>query len=120
MSQEDHDRRIDYIEFAVLDLQEAKHFYATVFGWSFTDYGPDYTSFADGRLSGGFSRVEAVQLGGPLVVVYALDLDQVEEAVVAQGGAIVKETFSFPGGRRFHFRDPSGYELAVWSDQEQA
>jgi len=120
MSQEEQDRRIDYIEFAVVDLQQAKRFYATVFGWSFTDYGSDYTSFADGRLSGGFSRAETLQPGGPLVVVYALDLEQVEAAVVAQGGAIVKETFSFPGGRRFHFRDPSGYELAVWSDQERA
>ena len=117
MSQEEQDRRIDYIEFAVLDLEEAKRFYATVFGWSFTDYGPDYTSFADGRLAGGFFKAEAVQPGGPLVVVYALDLEQVEETVVTNGGTIIKETFEFPGGRRFHFRDPSGYELAVWSDK---
>jgi predicted enzyme related to lactoylglutathione lyase len=118
MPQEDQDRRIDYIEFPVLDLEQAKRFYATVFGWSFTDYGPDYTSFADGRLSGGFFKAETVQPGGPLVVLYALDLEQVEEAVVAHGGTIVKETFTFPGGRRFHFRDPSGYELAVWSDKQ--
>ncbi len=118
MPQEDQDRRIDYIEFPVLDLEEAKRFYSTVFGWLFTDWGPDYTSFADGRLSGGFFTTETVRPGGPLVVVYALDLEQVEEAVVANGGTIVKETFEFPGGRRFHFRDPSGYELAVWSDKQ--
>ena len=118
MSQEEHDRRIDYIEFPVFDVEEAKRFYAAVFGWSFTDWGPDYASFADGRLSGGFSTAETVQPGGPLVVVYALDLEHVEEAVVANGGIIVKEIFAFPGGRRFHFRDPSGYELAVWSDKQ--
>lgn len=117
MSQEDQNRRIDYIEFPVLDIGEAKRFYGAVFDWSFTDYGPDYASFNDGRLSGGFHTSESVQPGGPLVIAYALDLEQVAEAVVAHGGTIVKETFDFPGGRRFHFRDPSGYELAVWSDK---
>lgn len=117
MSQEDQDRRIDYLEFPVLDVEEAKLFYATVFGWAFTDYGPDYTSFTDGRLSGGFSKAETVTPGGALVVLYALDLARIQAAVVAHGGTIVKETFEFPGGRRFHFRDPSGHELAVWSDK---
>ncbi len=117
MSQEDHDRRIDYLEFPVLDIEEAKLFYSTVFGWSFTDYGPGYTSFADGRLSGGFSKAEPVTPGGALVVLYALDLSRIQAAVVANGGTIVKETYEFPGGRRFHFRDPSGHELAVWSDK---
>lgn len=116
MSQKKHDRRIDYIEFAVLDIEEAKSFYSEVFGWSFTDYGPDYTSFADGRLAGGFFSAESVTPGGPLVVVYAVDLEALEKAVVASGGTIVKEIFEFPGGRRFHFRDPSGYVLAVWSE----
>jgi predicted enzyme related to lactoylglutathione lyase len=117
MPQEDHDRRIDYLEFPVLDLEEAKRFYATVFDWSFTDYGPDYASFADGRLAGGFFTADAVQAGGPLVVIYAVDLEELEQAVLDNGGAIVKETFEFPGGRRFHFRDPSGHELALWSDK---
>ncbi len=118
MSQEEHDRRIDYIELGVPDLEKAKRFYEAVFGWTFTDYGPDYTSFADGRLAGGFFKAEAAQPGGALVIIYAVDLEQVEEDVVAHGGTIVKETFDFPGGRRFHFRDPSGYELAVWSEGE--
>ena len=117
MPQEDHDRRIDYIEFPVLDLEAAKRFYSTVFGWSFTDYGPDYSSFADGRLNGGFAKASTVQAGGPLVVMYALDLASTKDAVVAAGGEITKEIFEFPGGKRFQFRDPSGYELAVWSDQ---
>ncbi len=116
MPQRDHDRRIDYIEFQVTDVHVAKHFYSTVFGWAFTDYGPDYTSFADGRLAGGFAKADAASPGGPLVVLYALDLPLVQEAVKANGGTIVRDIYAFPGGKRFHFRDPSGYELAVWSE----
>lgn len=117
MPQADHDRRIDYIELPASDVQEAKRFYTAVFGWSFTDYGPDYTSFTDGRLAGGFFTAEAVRPGGPLVVLYALDLARVEEAVAAHGGTIVRVPYAFPGGRRFHFRDPAGNELAVWTDR---
>ena len=116
MSQGEHDRRIDYIEFPVADVAIAKRFYTTVFGWTFTDYGPDYTSFADGRLSGGFRGGEAAVPGGPLVVIYAADLASAESAVIAAGGRITQPIFAFPGGRRFHFRDPCGHELAVWSD----
>jgi predicted enzyme related to lactoylglutathione lyase len=117
MSQQEHDRRVDYIEFAAQDLSAVKEFYSTVFGWEFTDYGPEYTSFADGRLTGGFFTAPSVDAGGPLVVLYAVDLVGVQEAIVAHGGVIVKEIFEFPGGRRFHFTDPSGNELAVWSDR---
>ncbi len=117
MSQDEHDRRIDYVELATTDIQESKSFYSSVFGWTFTDWGPDYTSFDDGRLTGGFRPVQAVEPGGPLVVIYALELEGIEASVKAHGGAIVKETFSFPGGRRFHFRDPCGNVLAVWSDK---
>ena len=117
MSQEEQDRRIDYIEFHVVDIEAAKRFYSTVFNWTYTDYGPEYTSFADGRLSGGFAKVESVQPGGPLVVLYSVDLPGILEAVKANGGEITKEIFEFPGGRRFQFRDPAGYELAVWSDK---
>jgi predicted enzyme related to lactoylglutathione lyase len=116
MSPSTHDRRIDYIEFGVADVSLAKRFYGSVFGWVFTDYGPEYTSFVDGRLSGGFRRGEEVRAGGPLVVIYATDLEAVASAVQAAGGTITQPTFDFPGGRRFHFRDPCGHELAVWSD----
>ncbi len=117
MSQEEHDGRIDYVEFLATDIERAKTFYSSVFGWSFTDWGPEYTSFADGRLSGGFRKAESVEPGGPLVVIYATDLSEVEAAVETHGGSMVRETFSFPGGRRFHFADPSGNVLAVWSDR---
>jgi hypothetical protein len=108
---------VDYIEFPASDLAGTKAFYVRVFGWKFTDYGPDYTSFEDGRIAGGFCTKERVTGGGPLVVIYGADLAGVEAKVRAAGGTIVKETFSFPGGRRFHFTDPSGNELAVWSDK---
>ena len=116
MSQNEHDRRIDYIEFPVADVAVARRFYSSAFGWEFTDYGPAYTSFIDGRLSGGFRGGEAAQPGGPLVVIYATDLEAAASGVRAAGGQITQPTYDFPGGRRFHFRDPCGHELAVWSD----
>lgn len=113
----EHDHRIDYIELPVTGVPEAKRFYGSAFGWRFEDYGPDYASFADGRLTGGLTKVETVRPGGPLIVIFAVDLEGTEKRVVAAGGRVVRPTFSFPGGRRFHFTDPSGNELAVWSDR---
>ncbi len=117
MSQVEQDRRMDYIEFPAKNIEETKRFYSGVFGWEFTDYGPDYTSFSDGRLSGGFSLVPEVQAGGPLVVLYSTNLAYIEARFSEGGGRIVREIFVFPGGRRFHFADPSGNELAVWSEE---
>ena len=117
MSQAEQDRRVDYMEFLTTNIEETKRFYSEVFGWKFTDYGPDYTSFSDGRLNGGFAVAPEVVAGGPLVVVYATNLEQIEARIRESGGRIVRETFEFPGGRRFHFTDPSGNELAVWSDR---
>jgi uncharacterized protein len=113
----EHDRRIDYIELPATDVARTKRFYADAFGWEFTDYGPDYTSFMDGRLAGGLRKAQAPEPGGVLVVIFAVDLADAERRVAAAGGRIVKPAFSFPGGRRFHFADPSGNELAVWSDR---
>ena len=117
MSQEDQDRRMDYIEIPVRNVADAKRFYGELFGWSFKDYGSEYASFYDGRLGGGLREEAEVARGGPLVVMYAIDLEQMKEKVVAAGGTIVVDVFEFPGGRRFHFTDPSGTELAVWSDR---
>lgn len=111
-----HDLQIDYIEFPATDLATTRSFYQMVFGWKFTDYGPDYTSFDDGRISGGFDTTRTVSTDGPLVVIYAEDLEATQAAVSSRGGKVVQEIFEFPGGRRFHFTDPSGNELAVWSD----
>lgn len=115
MANQENDGRVDYIEFRAEDLDRIKAFYSEVFGWRFTDYGPEYTSFADGRIAGGFHIGEAT-VGGPLVVLFALDLEAVQARVEQAGGTIAKPTFPFPGGRRFHFTDPAGNELAVWSD----
>lgn len=113
----DAERRIDNIEFNVADIARSKQFYAQVFGWTFTDYGPSYTEFDDGRLKGGFSAdAEVTPAGGALVILYCADLADAERRVLAAGGVIVQPVFAFPGGRRFHFRDPDGYVLAVWSD----
>ena len=112
-----HDRRIDYIEMAATSIDATKRFYQDVFGWKFTDYGPEYTSFEDGRLTGGFYSAESVRIGTVLIVIFAIDLAAAEERVRAAGGKIVRPVYDFPGGRRFHFADPSGNELAVWSDR---
>jgi predicted enzyme related to lactoylglutathione lyase len=117
VNQAEQDRRVDYIEFLATNIEETKRFYSEVFGWEFTDYGPDYTSFSDSRLAGGFSVAPEVPAGGPLVVLYSTNLAEIEGRVRESGGHIVREVFEFPGGRRFHFTDPSGNELAVWSDR---
>jgi len=108
--------QIDYVEFAALDILKTKKFYSNLFGWKFEDYGPDYTSFQDGRLAGGFRKEDHAQAHGTLIVLYAERLEDMEARVKSAGGAVMKPIFSFPGGRRFHFSDPSGNELAVWSD----
>lgn len=99
-----------------MDLAATKHFYGSVFGWVFEDWGPEYVSFRDGRLAGGFQTRSSVGGGGVLVVLYCKDLEGAEARVRASGGEVVKEIFAFPGGRRFQFRDPNGNELAVWSE----
>jgi predicted enzyme related to lactoylglutathione lyase len=109
------DRRIDNIEFNVADIERAKKFYGEAFGWSFTDFGPEYCEFNDGRITGGFTTLGPVQPGGPLVILYADDLEETQKRLEGLGAPIFKAIFSFPGGRRFHFTDPDGYELAVWS-----
>ena len=114
------DGRIDYVEFAGGgDLGAAKAFYQAAFGWAFTDYGPTYAAFgaAEAGLDGGFQGDAAEAPATPLVVLYAHDLEAMIAKVRAAGGVVVKPIFRFPGGRRFHFRDPSGNELAVWSER---
>jgi len=107
--------RIDNIEFNVADIARSKRFYGDVFGWTFTDYGPTYSEFTDGRLTGGFTTGEAVRPGGPLVILYGDDLAATRQRITAAGGRISRDEFTFPGGSRFHFTDLDGYELAVWA-----
>lgn len=116
MSNKGNNWRIDNIEFCVSDIARSKAFYASVFDWRFTDYGPNYCEFTDGRLTGGLTSLGEVKSGGgPLVILYADDLADTQKRIEAAGGRITIPVFEFPGGRRFHFQDLDGYQLAVWS-----
>lgn len=110
------DGKIDYVEFPSADLPATRAFYQQAFGWKFIDYGPTYAALDDAGLDGGFQADASEAPAKPLVILYAHDLEAAEAKVRAAGGTIVKPIFSFPGGRRFQFTDPSGNELAVWSE----
>ena len=106
--------KLDYLELPAAGAFDAtKLFYARAFGWSFTDYGATYCAFDEG-LEGGFQADETAARAAPLPVLYSDDLEATLAAVAAADGEIVADIFEFPGGRRFHFRDPAGNELAVW------
>ena len=108
---------IDYIEISVTNVADAKRFYAAAFGWAFNEYGPDYAGIKIvGREAGGLRKADSVRPGGPLVVLYSRSLDATLASVRGAGAHIAEEPYTFPGGRRFHFADPSGNELAVWSE----
>ncbi len=114
------DMKIDYVELPARDFGSVQTFYENCFGWKFTSYGPEYLAFTDGKLDGGFYRSElksSTETGAALVILYAENLEAIQEVVLANGGSLVREIFSFPGGRRFQFADPNGNELAVWSDR---
>ena len=108
---------ISYVEFKTNSIEKLKKFYTDAFGWKFTDYGSDYTAFENSGLFGGFERTDEVITNGALVVLYHENLEQIKSKVEECGGTISKDIFSFPGGRRFHFKDPSNNELAIWSDK---
>lgn len=108
---------INYVEFKAKDLEKIKTFYNKTFGWIFTDYGPTYASFSASGLMGGFEKNESAIINGALIVLYHKDLQFIKNKIIESKGQISKDIFSFPGGHRFHFMDPSGNELAVWSDK---
>ena len=108
---------IDYVEFKTTNIQEIKDFYSSIFSWVFTDYGPTYTAFAGSGLAGGFELTTAPIINGALIVLYHDNLNDVQSKILKAGGKIVVPTFEFPGGKRFHFLDPSGNELAVWVEE---
>ena len=111
--------KINYIEFPARDIKAAKDFFASVFGWSFVDYGPEYTAFSDAGIDGGFFKSDlsvSTENGSALIVFYSDNLEKTLSKIEAAGGTIIKPIFSFPGGRRFHFSDPNENEYAVWSD----
>ncbi|MFT5396239.1 MAG: putative enzyme related to lactoylglutathione lyase [Gammaproteobacteria bacterium] len=114
--------KINYLEFPAKDLEATKAFFTKVFGWSFVDYGPDYTAFSDAGIEGGIFRAglsSSAKQGSALIIFYSNDLSQTQAKVEAAGGALLQPIYSFPGGRRFHFAEPSGSEFAVWSDVDE-
>lgn len=110
------DGKLNYIELQAAGgaIDSVKSFYSAAFGWTFTDYGTSYSAFSEG-LDGGFDGADTAQTK-PLPIIYAANLEAALEAATEAGGKIVKPIFAFPGGRRFHFSDPAGNELAVWSE----
>ncbi len=113
--------KINYVEFPAKNIEAVKVFFAKVFGWSFVDYGTEYTTFTSQGIDGGFFKSELVvstDNGSALVVFYSEDLEKTQAKIKDAGGAILKPIFSVPGGRRFHFADPNGNEYAVWSDTQ--
>jgi len=110
--------KINYLEYAARDMDATKAFFTAVFGWEFEDYGPDYAAFSNQGTDGGFFRADlasSTQNGAALTVFYSDDLEATEQKIRSAGGEIIKPIFSFPGGRRFHFTEPSGNEFAVWA-----
>lgn len=113
--------KINYLEFAACDLEKTKEFFTNVFGWEFTDYGPEYTAYEGRGFDCGFFKSDlssSAEKGSALPVFFSENLEETERKIKSAGGTIVKEIFSFPGGRRFQFTEPSGNELGVWSDVE--
>ncbi len=116
-----HHEKLNYLEYPASNLEATKAFFSTVFNWQFTDYGDEYVAFANAGLDGGFFKSEhkaRTDSGSALAVFYSDDLEATLTKITAAGGDIIKPIFAFPGGRRFHFLEPSGNEFAVWSDQD--
>jgi len=112
--------KINYVEFPCQNMKATKTFFEQVFSWKFREYGPEYIAFSDEGLDGGFFKSEQVcstKKGSALIVFYSNDLESTKEKILKARGAIIKGIYSFPGGSRFHFSDPSGNEYAVWSDK---
>ncbi len=111
--------KMNYVEYPAKNLTATKAFFESAFGWSFTDYGPEYTAFENQGLDGGFFQADlasSTEKGAPLIVFYSDQLEATLAKVEKAGGSILKPIYSFPGGRRFHFTEPSGNEFAVWGE----
>ena len=112
--------KINYVEFPARDIQATKEFFNQAFGWSFQDFGPEYSSFSNQGIDGGFFKSDlssSTNTGAALIVFYSQDIEATQDNIEKANGVIIKPIFAFPGGRRFHFTEPSGNEFAVWSDK---
>jgi len=113
---------INYIELPCHNIDASKQFFSQVFGWQFEDFGSEYSAFSkeSAGLDGGFFKADLnsdATKGSALVIFYSLELEKTQQRIEENGGIINEAIFSFPGGRRFHFKDPSNNEFAVWSDK---
>ncbi len=112
--------KLNYVELPAKELEATKQFFIDAFDWAFVDYGPDYIAFSDEGLDGGFFRSDLcsnTQQGAALLVFFSRDLEETQSKIEACGGKITQAIFSFPGGRRFHFCEPSGNEFGVWGEE---
>lgn len=109
--------RIDYIEFPSADREQTSSFFRAAFGWGIVGYGPDYDGLSDAGIDGGVDQA-AGKVAATMAIIRTDDLDDAEQRVIAAGGVLTRAQFDFPGGRRFHFREPGGNELAVWVSRE--
>lgn len=113
---------INYIELPMTDIAATKSFYGSVFGWTFQDWGETYISFHGAGIDGGFDAITPTNepRSGAVIILYSDQLEAKRDQVTAAGGKIIQDIFTFPGGRRFHFQDPNGNELAIWTEQDEA
>jgi len=111
--------KINYVEFPAKDLNATKAFFEAAFGWVFQDFGPEYTAFNNQGLDGGFFKANTASTqanGGALIVLFSSNLESTQQKVKTAGGIVTQDVFEFPGGKRFHFTEPSGNEFAVWAE----
>jgi len=106
--------RLNYVELPATDMAKTRKFYEAAFGWALVEFGPTYAATTTNDVDIGLQADRADAPRAPLPIVHVENLEAALKTVIAAGGAITKPIFSFPGGKRFHVRDPSGNELAVW------
>jgi len=109
--------KIDYVEFPSINRSVTSAFFQAAFGWGIVSYGPDYDALTDAGIDGGVDQAPE-RVSSTLAIIRTDDLDAAEQRVRLAGGEITRPQFDFPGGRRFHFREPGGNELAVWTARE--
>lgn len=115
--------KIDYVEFPASNIEATKSFFVKAFGWEFEDFGPEYTAFSNQGLDGGFYKSDqqsTTEQGSALIVFFSDDIEATQKKIEDAGGRIAKPIFSFPGGCRFHFSNPSGNEYAVWAEENKS
>jgi uncharacterized protein len=105
--------KIVYLELPAQELAASRNFYANLFGWTFQEYGPTYAAFSGSGTEGGLNGDPAERTKAPLAVIESQNIEETEQSILKAGGKITLPIFSFPGGRRFHFTDPAGNELAI-------